>query len=100
MNVNGLRGMGTKFFRYVRDPRVALWRKLTGLWAVLYFLSPVDALPDFIPLLGQLDDLGVISAAAFFMVREVQRWQPGSTSDGLPRDEDGRPRLPPLRTLG
>ncbi len=98
--MNGLRGMGTKFFRYVRDPRVPRWRKLAGLWAVLYVLSPVDAVPDFIPLLGVLDDLGVVSATAFFMVREVQRWRPSSAGDGLPRDEDGRPRVPPLRTFG
>ncbi|WP_426756844.1 YkvA family protein [Myxococcus sp. Y35] len=75
MNIAGLRGMGSRFFRYVRDPHVALWRKLAGVLAVVYFLSPVDALPDFMPVLGWLDDLGVLSAAAFFMVREVQRHQ-------------------------
>ncbi|AEI62909.1 hypothetical protein LILAB_04940 [Corallococcus macrosporus] len=77
--------MGSRFFRYVRDPHVALWRKLAGVLAVVYFLSPVDAIPDVLPLLGWLDDLGVLSAAAFFMVREVQRHQlviPG---------EDGQP---------
>lgn len=75
MNIAGLRGMGSRFFRYVRDPHVALWRKLAGVLAVVYFLSPVDAVPDIIPVLGWLDDLGVLSAAAFFMVREVQRHQ-------------------------
>ena len=75
MNIAGLRGMGSRFFRYVRDPHVALWRKLAGVLAVVYFLSPVDAIPDIIPMLGWLDDLGVLSAAAFFMVREVQRHQ-------------------------
>ncbi|MFP2964055.1 YkvA family protein [Myxococcus sp. 1LA] len=75
MNIAGLRGMGSRFFRYVRDPHVALWRKLAGVLAVVYFLSPVDAIPDVLPVLGWLDDLGVLSAAAFFMVREVQRHQ-------------------------
>ncbi|RKH63001.1 YkvA family protein [Corallococcus aberystwythensis] len=94
--------MGTRFFHYVRDPKVATWRKLSGLLAVLYFVSPVDAIPDFIPLIGWLDDLGVVSAAAFFMVREVQRWRPSAPSgepafDGLPRDEQGQPRVPTLR---
>ncbi|MBU8898819.1 hypothetical protein DRW03_10385 [Corallococcus sp. H22C18031201] len=90
--------MGTRFFRYVRDPRVPTWRKLVGVLAVLYFLSPVDAIPDFIPVLGWLDDLGVLSAAALFVVREVQRYQPTSevqaeVLDGLPRDEQGRTRV-------
>lgn len=94
--------MGTRFFHYVRDPRVATWRKLAGLLAVLYFVSPVDVIPDFIPVVGWLDDLGVLSAAAFFMVREVQRWRPATLSgeqelDGLPRDEEGRTRVPSLR---
>ncbi|RKG92701.1 DUF1232 domain-containing protein [Corallococcus sp. CA053C] len=104
MNIVGLRGMGTRFFQYVRDPRVGTWRKLAGLLAVLYFVSPVDAIPDFIPLFGWLDDLGVLSAAAFFMVREVQRYRPSATGsavgvplDGLPRDEAGQPRVPTLR---
>ncbi|MBZ4418733.1 YkvA family protein [Myxococcus sp. RHSTA-1-4] len=94
MNIAGLRGMGTRFFSYVRDSRVPLWRKLAGVMAVVYFLSPVDALPDVLPILGWLDDIGVLSAAAFFMVREVQRHRPGVGTDGMPLDEEGRSRLP------
>jgi uncharacterized membrane protein YkvA (DUF1232 family) len=97
MNITGLRGMGSRFVRYVRDGRVPLWKKLAGLLAVLYFLSPVDAIPDFIPILGWLDDLGVLSAAAFWMARQVQQYRPEPTPDGMPRDLDGRPRLPPVR---
>jgi uncharacterized membrane protein YkvA (DUF1232 family) len=97
-NTAGLRGMGSKFFLYFRDQRVPTWRKLAGVLAVLYFLSPVDMLPDFLPLLGWLDDVGVLSATALFMMREVQRWQPArSELDGLPRDEEGRPRIPWVR---
>ncbi|MDY7225801.1 YkvA family protein [Hyalangium rubrum] len=86
--------MGSRFFRYLKDGRVPLWKKLAGLLAVLYFLSPVDAIPDFLPILGWLDDLGVLSAAAFYMVRQVQQYRPELTPDGLPRDLEGRPRLP------
>ena len=95
MNVAGLRAMGTRFFRYVRDPRVPLWRRLAGLFAVTYFIMPVDVLPDVLPILGWLDDVGVLSAAAFFMVREVQRYQPES---GWPKPAgDERSANPPLR---
>ncbi len=99
MNTAGLRSMGTRFFRYVRDPHVPLWKRLAGLFAVIYFISPVDALPDFLPILGWLDDVGVLSAAAFFVVREVQRYQPESS--GWPTRvevvEEGRTGTPPLR---
>jgi uncharacterized membrane protein YkvA (DUF1232 family) len=89
--------MGSRFFRYLRDGRIPLWKKLAGLLAVVYFLSPVDALPDVLPILGWLDDIGVLSAAAFYMVRQVKQYQPEVTLDGLPRDLDGHPRLPSVR---
>jgi uncharacterized membrane protein YkvA (DUF1232 family) len=97
MSATGLRGMGSRFFRYLRDGRVPLWKKLAGLLAVIYVLSPVDAIPDLLPILGWLDDLGVLSATAFYMVRQVQQYQPEPVPDGLPRDADGRSRLPAAR---
>ncbi len=98
MNVAGLRAMGTRFFRYVRDPRVPMWRRFAGLFAVLYFIMPLDALPDVVPILGWLDDVGVLSAAALFMVREVQRYQPEQEPSGWPQPVDGgRAGTPPLR---
>jgi uncharacterized membrane protein YkvA (DUF1232 family) len=97
-NVTGLRGMGTRYFRYVRDPRVPLWRKLAGLVAILYFMMPLDAVPDVLPILGWLDDVGVLSAAALFMMREVQRYQPMQEPSGWPQPvEGGRTGTPPVR---
>jgi len=58
---------------YVKDPQVGLWRKLVGVAGVAYVVWPLDAIPDVIPLLGWLDDLGVLSLAAWFVVREVRR---------------------------
>jgi len=97
MNVAGLRAMGTRFFRYVRDPRVPKWRRFAGLFAVLYFVMPLDALPDVVPILGWLDDVGVLSAAALFMVREVQRYQPEREPSGWPQPVAERAGTPPLR---
>ena len=45
------------FIRLMADRRVPLWVKLVPLAAVVYIVSPVDLRPDFIPILGQLDDL-------------------------------------------
>jgi uncharacterized membrane protein YkvA (DUF1232 family) len=56
-------------FRLFREPRVPLVLKAVPLLAVLYVISPIDFVPDFIPGLGQLDDLGIILAALELFVR-------------------------------
>ena len=40
----------------VRDPRTPLLAKLLGFFIVAYALSPIDLIPDFIPVLGYLDE--------------------------------------------
>jgi uncharacterized membrane protein YkvA (DUF1232 family) len=64
-----------KLWRYVRDGRVPLWRKLVGVAAVAYLIWPFDLIPDFIPVIGYLDDAGVLTAAALFLVRDVRLHQ-------------------------
>ena len=66
-------GITSKLLRYIRDPAVATWRKASGLLAVLYVVSPVDLVPDVFPVIGWLDDAGVIGALAMFMVREIKK---------------------------
>ena len=56
-------------FRLFREPRVPMVFKAVPLVALLYVISPIDFVPDFIPGLGQLDDLGVVLAAVELFVR-------------------------------
>lgn len=54
-------------FRFLRDPRAGTIDKLVlFLWPV-YALSPIDAIPDVIPMLGQMDDAGVFLRAMFLL---------------------------------
>lgn len=55
--------------RLVREPGVPVYLKAVPLLAILYVLSPIDVLPDLIPMLGQLDDLGFIVLALELFLR-------------------------------
>lgn len=43
-----------------RDPRVPLLARLLAIGVAAYALSPIDLIPDFIPVLGWLDDLIIV----------------------------------------
>jgi hypothetical protein len=44
----------------LQDPRVGLVPRLLAFLAIAYALSPLDLIPDFIPVLGLLDDLIIL----------------------------------------
>ncbi len=48
----------------LKDPAMPLVAKLLAAITVAYALSPVDLVPDFIPVLGYLDDLLILPALA------------------------------------
>jgi len=58
-------------FNYLRDSFVSWQRKVVVLMGLLYFILPIDAIPDLAPLVGYLDDLGVITAVLKFMGHEL-----------------------------
>jgi uncharacterized membrane protein YkvA (DUF1232 family) len=47
----------------MREPRVPLLTKALPVLAALYVISPIDFVPDVLPVLGQLDDFGVVLMA-------------------------------------
>ena len=50
------------FYRNViRDPRTPAVARWCVRAAAAYLLSPIDLIPDFVPVLGQLDDVIVVS---------------------------------------
>lgn len=52
-------------FSAFRDPRVPWSAKGVALASVAYLILPVDLIPDFIPVLGWMDDLAMIPLACF-----------------------------------
>lgn len=55
-----------KLFKHPETPRAA---KLVALFVLGYALSPIDLIPDFIPVLGQLDDLVLIPLGVALAVK-------------------------------
>lgn len=54
-----------------RDPRVPLAAKLVAAAVAAYALSPVDLIPDFVPVLGYIDDLLIVPAGIWLAARLV-----------------------------
>jgi len=45
------------------DPKTETWVKVLAFSALAYFIIPLDAIPDYIPIAGYLDDAGIIASA-------------------------------------
>jgi uncharacterized membrane protein YkvA (DUF1232 family) len=58
-----------------RDPRTPLYAKLFGLLIAAYALSPIDLIPDFIPVLGLLDDAILIPIGVWLFEKMIPRDQ-------------------------
>ncbi len=56
-----------------RDPRVPWHAKAVALIVAGYALSPIDLIPDFIPVLGYLDDLILVPLGILLAVRLIPR---------------------------
>ncbi|WP_044874430.1 YkvA family protein [Pseudomonas sp. LFM046] len=54
-----------------RDPRTPWWAKVLALVVAAYALSPIDLIPDFIPVLGYLDDLVLVPFGIWLVVRLI-----------------------------
>jgi uncharacterized membrane protein YkvA (DUF1232 family) len=54
-----------------KDPRVPWYAKLLATCVVAYALSPVDLIPDFIPILGYLDDLILVPLGIYLVIKMI-----------------------------
>ncbi|HIC67429.1 MAG TPA: DUF1232 domain-containing protein [Paracoccus sp.] len=76
-----------------RDPRVPWLAKVVAVGVVTYALSPIDLIPDFIPVLGYLDDAILVPLGILLAVRLV----PGDVMDDLRAKADRLAALPRSR---
>jgi uncharacterized membrane protein YkvA (DUF1232 family) len=63
----------TMIRRLRKDPRVPRSAKVAVLVAMLWVLSPIDLIPEFLPVIGPLDDVVVVALALRYATRRVPR---------------------------
>ena len=54
-----------------KDPRTPWYAKLIAFVTIAYAFSPIDLIPDFIPILGYLDDLFIVPAGIALAIRLI-----------------------------
>jgi uncharacterized membrane protein YkvA (DUF1232 family) len=59
--------------RLRKDPRVPRRARLAVAFAGLWVLSPIDLIPEFLPVIGPLDDVVVVALALRYAARQVPR---------------------------
>lgn len=70
-------------FQMVLDPKAAWTSKALAIGSLLYLISPFDAIPDVIPVLGLTDDVAVIVSVASTLAFEVSKYAKQSASKGI-----------------
>ena len=81
----------------LRHPQAPGWLKLGALGIVAYLVSPIDLIPDVIPVLGVVDDLVLVPLAVRWLYRRLPEAmraeieQPASTSAPPPRARPAKP---------
>jgi uncharacterized membrane protein YkvA (DUF1232 family) len=57
----------------IKDPRVPWYAKLLMALIIGYAISPIDLIPDFIPIIGQIDDLIIVPAGIALVIKMIPK---------------------------
>ncbi|KDD87997.1 PF06803 family protein [Bordetella bronchiseptica MBORD678] len=91
-----IRRDGVTLWFAVRHPGTPWYAKALGLLVVAYALSPIDLIPDFIPVLGYVDDVLLLPALIWLAIRMVPPQvlaQCRNQADEWMRVRGGKPRV-------
>jgi uncharacterized membrane protein YkvA (DUF1232 family) len=66
-----VKGDARRLWFALRHPDAPRWLKLGTAGVLLYLFSPIDLIPDFVPVLGVVDDLLIVPAAVRWMLNRL-----------------------------
>lgn len=61
-------------WKFIQDPDAPWAGKVIAIAALIYLISPLDAVPDFIPVLGLSDDVTIIGLAIAKLATELNKY--------------------------
>ncbi|MEO7391897.1 MAG: YkvA family protein [Ramlibacter sp.] len=66
-----LRGDARQLWFALRHPAAPAWLKVSTALLVLYVISPIDLIPDVLPVIGLMDDLILVPLAIHWMLKRL-----------------------------
>ena len=80
-----VRGDARRLWRALRHPDAPRWLKVGTALLVVYLFSPIDLIPEVVPVLGVLDDLVLIPLVIRWMLGRLPAHMTAETADGVGR---------------
>jgi len=85
-----VKGDARLLWHALQHPGAPGWLKLGSVGVVLYLLSPVDLIPDVIPVIGLMDDMVLVPLAIHWMLKYL----PADVREHAERRVRGEPAQP------
>ncbi len=70
--IDEVRNRVSGYFDIIGSDETPLSAKVLLIMAIVYFLSPIDLIPDFIPVIGYLDDLIIVPSLIWLAFRQIE----------------------------
>ena len=71
--VNELKQKTAQVYVAIKSPKTPVIAKIVGALVIFYALSPIDLIPDFIPVLGYLDEMILIPLGVFLTMKLIPK---------------------------
>jgi len=64
---------------------VSPWSILVFIAGIIYVISPIDIIPDFLPLVGQIDDALILVLCMYFLEKDLHKYKEWKINNTIQR---------------